>query len=83
MLSRLSGRTEGDDPDCGQLVGQLSGGGTVIISLGRWHPAGDMCCVEVYGTAATDRGSIFSNRTMESKYWSRLSAPRSRISLQP
>jgi myo-inositol 2-dehydrogenase / D-chiro-inositol 1-dehydrogenase len=55
VLSRLSGGTEGDDPDCGQLVGELSGGGTVVISLGRWHPAGDKCWVEVYGTAATAR----------------------------
>ena len=55
VLSRLSGRGQADDPDCGQLVGELSGGGTVVVSLGRWHPAGDMCWVEVYGTAATAR----------------------------
>jgi myo-inositol 2-dehydrogenase / D-chiro-inositol 1-dehydrogenase len=55
VLSRLPGRGQGHDPDCGQLVGELSGGGTVVISLGRWHPAGDMCWVEVYGTAATAR----------------------------
>ena len=38
------------DPDCGQLVAELSGGGTALVSLGRWHPAGDSCKVEVFGT---------------------------------
>lgn len=42
------------DPDCGQLVAELGGGTTVSVSLGRWHPAGDSCKVEVYGTAGTE-----------------------------
>ncbi|HEX6856456.1 MAG TPA: Gfo/Idh/MocA family oxidoreductase [Streptosporangiaceae bacterium] len=41
------------DPDCGQVVAELDGGGTAMISLGRWHPAGDTCRVEVFGTAGT------------------------------
>jgi len=41
------------DPDCGQVVAELDGGGTAMISLGRWHPAGDTCWVEVFGTAGT------------------------------
>ena len=41
------------DSDCGQAIGLLDGGGTVLVSLGRWHPAGDVCQVEVYGTAGT------------------------------
>jgi myo-inositol 2-dehydrogenase/D-chiro-inositol 1-dehydrogenase len=41
------------DPDCGQVVAGLDGGGTAMISLGRWHPAGDTCRVEVFGTAGT------------------------------
>jgi myo-inositol 2-dehydrogenase / D-chiro-inositol 1-dehydrogenase len=43
----------GTDPDCGQVVAELDGGGTAMISLGRWHPAGDTCRVEVFGTAGT------------------------------
>jgi myo-inositol 2-dehydrogenase / D-chiro-inositol 1-dehydrogenase len=43
----------GPDPDCGQVIGGLSGGGTMQITVGRWHPAGDLCRVEVYGTAGT------------------------------
>jgi myo-inositol 2-dehydrogenase / D-chiro-inositol 1-dehydrogenase len=54
-MSRFSSLGRRDDPDCGQLVGELSGGGTVVVSLGRWHPAGDRCWVEVYGTKATAR----------------------------
>ena len=41
------------DPDCGQVVAELDGGGTALISLGRWHPAGDTCRVEVFGTAGS------------------------------
>jgi myo-inositol 2-dehydrogenase/D-chiro-inositol 1-dehydrogenase len=41
------------DPDCAQLVAELDGGSTAVISLGRWHPAGDSCKVEVFGTKAT------------------------------
>lgn len=42
------------DPDCAQLVGELDGGSTAMVSLGRWHPDGDICRVEVFGT----RGSV-------------------------
>ena len=48
-----SARTGGDDPDCAQIVAALDGGSTAVISLGRWHPAGDSCKVEVYGTKGT------------------------------
>jgi myo-inositol 2-dehydrogenase/D-chiro-inositol 1-dehydrogenase len=40
----------GTDPDCAQLVAQLDGGSTALVSLGRWHPPGDSCKVEVFGT---------------------------------
>jgi myo-inositol 2-dehydrogenase/D-chiro-inositol 1-dehydrogenase len=43
----------GTDPDCAQAVAGLDGGGTALISLVRWHPAGDTCRVEVLGTAGT------------------------------
>ena len=48
-------RTSGspDDPDCAQLVAELDGGSLAMVSLGRWHPAGDVCRVDVYGTAGT------------------------------
>ena len=43
----------GADPDCAQLVAELDGGSTAVVSLGRWHPAGDSCKVEVFGTRGT------------------------------
>jgi myo-inositol 2-dehydrogenase / D-chiro-inositol 1-dehydrogenase len=48
-------RTSGshDDPDCAQLVAELDGGTVAMVSLGRWHPAGDICRVEVFGTGGT------------------------------
>ncbi len=47
------GADPGGDPDCAQLVAQLSSGSTAMVSLGRWHPAGDSCKVEVFGTKGT------------------------------
>lgn len=44
---------DGGDPDCAQLIAELDGGSTAIVSLGRWHPAGDTCKVEVFGTKGT------------------------------
>jgi myo-inositol 2-dehydrogenase/D-chiro-inositol 1-dehydrogenase len=50
----VSSRVGGDrDPDCAQLVAELDGGSTAMVSLGRWHPAGDSCKVEVFGTKGT------------------------------
>jgi myo-inositol 2-dehydrogenase / D-chiro-inositol 1-dehydrogenase len=46
-------RTSGADPDCAQIVAELDGGSTAVISLGRFHPAGDSVKVEVYGTKGT------------------------------
>jgi myo-inositol 2-dehydrogenase / D-chiro-inositol 1-dehydrogenase len=43
----------GTDPDCAQLVAELDGGSTAMVSLGRWHPAGDSCKIEVFGTKGT------------------------------
>jgi myo-inositol 2-dehydrogenase/D-chiro-inositol 1-dehydrogenase len=44
---------EQSDPDCAQIVAELDGGSTAMISLGRFHPAGDSVKVEVYGTKGT------------------------------
>jgi myo-inositol 2-dehydrogenase/D-chiro-inositol 1-dehydrogenase len=53
FVSMHAARTPGDDPDCAQIAAALDGGSTAMISLGRWHPAGDSCKVEVYGTKGT------------------------------
>jgi myo-inositol 2-dehydrogenase / D-chiro-inositol 1-dehydrogenase len=41
--------------DGAQVIAQLSGGGTGFISLGRYHPAGDMARAEAFGTRGTVR----------------------------
>jgi myo-inositol 2-dehydrogenase / D-chiro-inositol 1-dehydrogenase len=41
------------DPDSAQVLMELSGGSAGLVSLGRWHPAGDMARAEVFGTAGT------------------------------
>jgi myo-inositol 2-dehydrogenase/D-chiro-inositol 1-dehydrogenase len=43
------------DVDSAQVIVELSGGGSGIVSLGRFHPAGDMARAEAYGTKATVR----------------------------
>ena len=43
------------DVDGAQVIAQLSGGGTGFISLGRYHPAGDMARAEAFGTRGTAR----------------------------
>jgi myo-inositol 2-dehydrogenase/D-chiro-inositol 1-dehydrogenase len=53
MYAARAASAVGDDPDCAQVVAELDGGSTAMISLGRWHPAGDSVKVEVYGTKGT------------------------------
>lgn len=48
----VPGTVDGD-PECAQLACELDGGSTAMVSLGRWHPAGDLVKVEVYGTKGT------------------------------
>jgi myo-inositol 2-dehydrogenase / D-chiro-inositol 1-dehydrogenase len=43
------------DVDGAQVLVQLSGGGVGLVSLGRFHPAGDMARAEVFGTKGTAR----------------------------
>ena len=38
------------DPESVQAIGRLSGGTSMIVSLGRRFPLGDVCKVEVFGT---------------------------------
>jgi myo-inositol 2-dehydrogenase / D-chiro-inositol 1-dehydrogenase len=48
----VPGAVDGD-PDCAQFACELDGGSTAVVSLGRWHPAGDMVKVDVFGTKGT------------------------------
>ena len=43
------------DVDSAQVIAELSGGGSGVISLGRFHPAGDMARAEAFGTRGTAR----------------------------
>lgn len=40
----------GLDPDCAHLLGHMATGQTLVISLGRYFPGGDVVRVEVFGT---------------------------------
>jgi myo-inositol 2-dehydrogenase/D-chiro-inositol 1-dehydrogenase len=41
--------------DSAQVLVELSGGGSGLVSLGRFHPAGDMARAEAFGTKGTVR----------------------------
>jgi myo-inositol 2-dehydrogenase/D-chiro-inositol 1-dehydrogenase len=43
------------DPDSAQLIAAMSAGTLGFVSLGRYHPAGDMARAEVFGTRGTVR----------------------------
>lgn len=47
-----------DDPDSAQALASMSGGTLATVSLGRYHPAGDMATVEVFGTKGTVRAQF-------------------------
>lgn len=43
------------DPDSVEALYELSGGGVLAVSLGRRHPPGDVCRVEVRGSNGVER----------------------------
>jgi hypothetical protein len=49
------GAQVGGDPDIAAIVGRLSGGTVLTVSLGRTFPDGDRCWVEVFGTIGYER----------------------------
>jgi myo-inositol 2-dehydrogenase / D-chiro-inositol 1-dehydrogenase len=48
----------GDDPDSAQALASMSGGALCSVSLGRYHPRGDMATIEVFGTKGTFRSQF-------------------------
>jgi myo-inositol 2-dehydrogenase / D-chiro-inositol 1-dehydrogenase len=45
----------GGEPDSAHALLELSGGAAGIVSLGRYHPGGDLAAVEVFGTRGHER----------------------------
>jgi len=54
-LVRADGAGRSADVDSAQVLVELSGGGSGLVSLGRFHPAGDMARAEAFGTKGTAR----------------------------
>jgi myo-inositol 2-dehydrogenase/D-chiro-inositol 1-dehydrogenase len=56
LIRRISGEDRRSaDVDGAQVLVELSGGGSGLVSLGRFHPAGDMARAEAFGTKGTVR----------------------------
>jgi myo-inositol 2-dehydrogenase/D-chiro-inositol 1-dehydrogenase len=59
-VANSASATADADPDCAQLVAELDGGSIAMISLGRWHPAGDAAKVE--GWPKATRSAAYRRR---------------------
>jgi len=46
------------DVDSAQVILTLTGGATGFVSLGRWHPAGDIVWAEAFGTRGHERCDV-------------------------
>jgi myo-inositol 2-dehydrogenase/D-chiro-inositol 1-dehydrogenase len=56
LIRRVSGEDRRSaDVDGAQVLVELTGGGSGLVSLGRFHPAGDMARAEAFGTKGTVR----------------------------
>ncbi|HEY2306803.1 MAG TPA: Gfo/Idh/MocA family oxidoreductase [Streptosporangiaceae bacterium] len=56
LIRRVQGKEQRSaDADSAQVLVELSGGGSGLVSLGRFHPAGDMARAEAFGTKGTAR----------------------------
>jgi myo-inositol 2-dehydrogenase / D-chiro-inositol 1-dehydrogenase len=57
-ISSVASSVAAEDPaveaESGHALAELSGGATAVVSLGRRFPLGDVCKVEVFGTAGAE-----------------------------
>lgn len=54
LASGVAGEAWPGDPESAHAMAELTGGTTAIVSLGRRYPLGDVCKVEVFGTAGAE-----------------------------
>jgi myo-inositol 2-dehydrogenase/D-chiro-inositol 1-dehydrogenase len=64
-VAAVAGEGPAGDPDSAQAIGLLSGGTVGLISLGRYHPAGDMVRAEVFGTGGAVQCTVLDPREGE------------------
>ncbi len=62
----------GNDPDSAQAIARLSDGATMIVSLGRRYPLGDVCKVEAFGTKDADEARFLWPPTADDTFFSAL-----------
>jgi myo-inositol 2-dehydrogenase / D-chiro-inositol 1-dehydrogenase len=60
------------DPESAQAMGELSGGTTAMVSLGRRFPLGDVCKVEVFGTKDAEEVRFLWPPTADESFFSAL-----------
>jgi myo-inositol 2-dehydrogenase/D-chiro-inositol 1-dehydrogenase len=60
------------DPESAHAIGQLSGGSSALISLGRRFPLGDVCKVEVFGTKGAEECRFLWPPTADETFYTAL-----------
>ncbi|HSP09376.1 MAG TPA: Gfo/Idh/MocA family oxidoreductase [Candidatus Dormibacteraeota bacterium] len=60
------------DPESAHAIAELSGGTTVVLSLGRRFPLGDVCKVEVFGTKDAEECRFLWPPTADDTFFSAL-----------
>jgi myo-inositol 2-dehydrogenase/D-chiro-inositol 1-dehydrogenase len=60
------------DPESAQAMAELSGGTTALVSLGRRFPLGDVCKVEVFGTADAEECKFLWPPTADESFFGAL-----------
>ncbi len=55
VVATAAGDRPGRDPGAATILGGLSGGASLTVSLGRRFPHGDCCWLEVFGTRGYER----------------------------
>jgi myo-inositol 2-dehydrogenase/D-chiro-inositol 1-dehydrogenase len=60
------------DPESAQALAAMTGGTTAIVSLGRRYPLGDVCKVEVFGTAGSEECRFLWPPTADATFYAAL-----------
>ena len=60
------------DPESAQALAAMTGGTTAIVSLGRRYPLGDVCKVEVFGTAGSEESRFLWPPTADATFFAAL-----------
>ena len=74
VASGVAGDPWPGDPESAHALAEMSGGTTTLVSLGRRFPLGDVCKVEVFGTAGAEECRFLWPPTADETFFGALRA---------